>query len=192
MVHLKKIIIVLAISCGLLGCDALIKENNANNQKENNYVQLAKKFERIYLQKFRTDSAYKASAKLSEKKLNNIAQKFHFDEKKIENYKKEILQIAKSYGIDKNEIIFDKYFFINPYTGEILDKDYFKMTFAYTKYLKEKLKSSFKKTDKINKRISALTKKYNRLMKKAETNREVQKLQDEYLKKLDKLNDTYR
>lgn len=181
------------IGWGFLGCDASINESTKNIQKENNYVQLAKKFERMYLQKFQQkDSAYMASAKFSKKELKKMAQKYNFDEEKIANYRKEILQIAKSYGFERKDFNLRKYFFINPITGETFDKDYYKMFFAYVKHLKVKLAPRFKKNDKINNRITALTKKYNTLIKKAETKRERRKLQEEYLKKVDKLNDAYR
>lgn len=187
MINFKKLFIVLALSWGFLGCDSLINKHDKNIQQEDDYVQLAKKFEQKYLPKMRAARA-SSKPKLSKKEYKKIVQRHNFDAEKIEDYKREILQIAESYGLDKTKFDpFDKYFFINPYTGKILDKDYYRMAFAYLKYLEVQLAPQFKKADKINKRISALTKKYNALVEKAETSLEQRKLMEEYQKKLEKI-----
>lgn len=197
MVQVKKIVIILAISWGFVGCDSLFNKSETHIQKKDQYVRLAKRYEQVikkyeplYFQKKQKGGTEENIMAVSKKEYKKFITKYNFNEKKIENYRIEILQLAASYGF-KNFTL-KKYFYINPITGEFLDKEYYNMAFAYIKYVKEKSAPTFKKIDNINKRITVLTKKYNALMKKAKTSQEVYKLQEEYLKKLDKLDNSYR
>ncbi|HLR24667.1 MAG TPA: hypothetical protein VK112_02285 [Fodinibius sp.] len=176
-----------AIVVIMIGCDAQ-DESVSKTEAQKAYVQLAKEFEDKFLYKNYIISKSQNSSDsllLNKEQLKEIKAKNGFNNHKIEAFRDSIYSIAQQYGVPREDVTLNEYFYINHRSGEIRSTDYFNKMFAYTKYKKEQAKE-------LQSGLNKLKKAYLPKIKQAKDSAKVQKLIEEYRKKKEEIKNSSR
>src|SRR5699024_216039 len=175
-------VLLFAVVVTIIGCEA--KDGSVNKTEvKKNYVELAQEFEDEILYKNYILSKSKDSSDsllLNEERLKKIKEKNGFNNQKIGAFRDSIYSIAQQYGVPREDVTLNEYFYINRRTGEIRSTDFFHKMFAYAKYNKEQAKE-------LQGRLDKLRKTYLPKIKQAKDSAKAQKLIDEYQRKKDEI-----